>query len=35
LRIYPSSDSSDDSDFDALNNDVNDGVLLDEDEWVK
>ncbi|EFX65722.1 hypothetical protein DAPPUDRAFT_117036 [Daphnia pulex] len=35
LGIYPSSDSSDDSDFDALNNDVNDGVLLDEDEWVK
>jgi hypothetical protein len=35
LRIYPSSDSSDDSDFDVLNNDVNDGVLLDEDEWLK
>ncbi|EFX62223.1 hypothetical protein DAPPUDRAFT_270780, partial [Daphnia pulex] len=34
LGIYPSSDSSDDSDFDALNNDVNDGVLLDEDEWT-
>ena len=35
LGIYPSSDSSDDSDFDVLNNDVNDGVLLDEDEWLK
>jgi hypothetical protein len=33
LGIYPSSDSCDDSDFDALKNDVNDGVLLDEDEW--
>ncbi|EFX75845.1 hypothetical protein DAPPUDRAFT_322930 [Daphnia pulex] len=35
LGIYPSSYSSDDSDFDVLNNDVNDGVLLDEDEWLK
>jgi hypothetical protein len=35
LGIYPSSDSSDDSDFDVLNNPVNDGVLLDEDEWLK
>ncbi|EFX64911.1 hypothetical protein DAPPUDRAFT_117729 [Daphnia pulex] len=35
LGIYPSSDSSDDSDFDVLDNDVNDGVLLDEDEWLK
>ncbi|EFX64916.1 hypothetical protein DAPPUDRAFT_265556 [Daphnia pulex] len=35
LGIYPSSDSSDDSDFDVLDNDVNDGVLLDEDELVK
>jgi hypothetical protein len=35
LAIYPSSDSSDDSDFDVLDNPVNDGVLLDEDEWLK
>ncbi|EFX69589.1 hypothetical protein DAPPUDRAFT_328982 [Daphnia pulex] len=35
LGIYPSSDSSDDSDFDVLNNPANDGVLLDEDEWLK
>ncbi|EFX83552.1 hypothetical protein DAPPUDRAFT_100125 [Daphnia pulex] len=35
LGIYPSSDSSDDSDFDVLDNDVNDDVLLDEDEWLK
>ncbi|EFX78744.1 hypothetical protein DAPPUDRAFT_320194 [Daphnia pulex] len=35
LGIYPSSDSSDYSDFDVLDNDVNDGVLLDEDEWLK
>ncbi|EFX67520.1 hypothetical protein DAPPUDRAFT_261530 [Daphnia pulex] len=35
LGIYPSSDSSYDSDFDVLDNDVNDGVLLDEDEWLK
>ncbi len=35
LGIYPSSDSSDDSDLDVLNNDVYDAVLLDEDEWLK
>jgi hypothetical protein len=35
LGIYPSSDPSDDSDFDVLDNPVNDGVLLDEDEWLK
>ncbi len=35
LGIYPSSDSSDDTDFDVLDNPVNDGVLLDEDEWLK
>jgi hypothetical protein len=35
LGIYPLSDSSDDSDLDALNNDDNCGVLFDEDEWLK
>ncbi len=35
LGIYPSSDSSEDSDFDVLDNGVNDGVLLDEDEWLE
>jgi hypothetical protein len=35
LGIYPSSDSSEDSDFDVLDNGVNDGVLLDGDEWLE
>jgi hypothetical protein len=35
LGIYPSSDSSDDSYFDVLDNGVNDGVLFDEDEWLE
>jgi hypothetical protein len=35
LGIYPSSDSSDDSDFDVLDNGVHDVVLLDEDQWLK
>jgi hypothetical protein len=35
LGIYPSSDSSEDSDFDVLDNGVNDGVLLEEEEWLE
>jgi hypothetical protein len=35
LGIYPSSDSFEDSDFDVLDNGVNDGVLLDEEQWLK
>jgi hypothetical protein len=39
LGIYPSSDSSKDSDFDVLDNGVNNGVLLYEDllilDWLE
>jgi hypothetical protein len=35
LEIYPSSDSSEDSDFDVLDNRVHDGLLLDEESWFK
>jgi hypothetical protein len=35
LGVYPSSDSSFDSDFDVLDNGVNDGVILDEEQWLK
>ena len=35
LGIYPSSDSSEDSDFDVLDNGVHDGLILNEESWLK